>query len=138
MQTATTDLTGHSRTGEEHAPVGVVEAGVTLGGQRADLLPVGDELVALQVDLGGVLGVGLLQALGLAAKSVYLRDSRYNIRTDSQLWHLAQVLKPSRKDFGDERICAVKLLRADFRSHILAEKQLFFFFCNTPICIIHC
>ena len=49
---------------------------MALGGQRADLLPVGDELVPLQVDLRGVLGVGLLQALGLAAKSVHLSTER--------------------------------------------------------------
>lgn len=56
---------------------------MALCSQCADLLPVGDELVALQVDLGGVLGVGLLQALSLAAKSVYLRDKRNHIRTHS-------------------------------------------------------
>ena len=53
-------------------PVGVVEAGASLGRQGPDLLPVGDQLVLLQVDLGRVLGVGLLQALRLAAQHVHL------------------------------------------------------------------
>lgn len=52
--------------------VGVVEASVALGGQSADLLPVGDQFFLLQVDLGGILGVGLLQALHVSAQSVHL------------------------------------------------------------------
>lgn len=52
--------------------VGVVEASVALGGQSADLLPVGDQFFLLQVDLGGILGVGLLKALHVSAQSVHL------------------------------------------------------------------
>ena len=60
-------------------PVGVVEAGVALGSQRADLLPVGDELVLLQVDLGGVLRVCLLQALCVSTQSVHLEDREQSL-----------------------------------------------------------
>ena len=56
-------------------PVGVVEAGAALGRQGPDLLPVGDQLVLLQVDLRRVLGVGLLQALRLPAQRVHLIGS---------------------------------------------------------------
>lgn len=55
--------------------------GVALSGQCVDLLPVGDQLVLLQVDLGGVLGVCLLQALCIAAQFVDLIErmkTRYN------------------------------------------------------------
>lgn len=52
--------------------VGVVEARVALGRQGADLLPVGNQLVLLQVDLGGVLGVRLLQTLHVSAQRVHL------------------------------------------------------------------
>lgn len=52
--------------------VGVVEASVAFGGQSADLLPVGDQFFLLQMDLGGVLGVGLLQALHVSAQGVHL------------------------------------------------------------------
>lgn len=52
--------------------VGVVEASVALGGQSADLLPVGDQFFLLQVDLRGVLRVGLLQPLYVGAESVHL------------------------------------------------------------------
>lgn len=52
--------------------VGVVEASVALGRQSADLLPVGDQLILLQVDLGGVLGVRLLQTVHVSAQRVDL------------------------------------------------------------------
>lgn len=45
---------------------------MALGRQGADLLPVGDQLVLLQVDLGGVLGVRLLQTLHVSAQRVHL------------------------------------------------------------------
>lgn len=52
--------------------VGVVEAGAALSSQSADLLPVGDELVLLQVDLGGILGMRLLQTLHFDTECVDL------------------------------------------------------------------
>lgn len=53
-------------------PVGVVETGVALSGQSANLFPVGDEFVFLQMDLGGVLWMSLLQALCIATQCVDL------------------------------------------------------------------
>lgn len=49
-------------------PVGVVEAGVSLGRQSPDLLPVGNELLSLHLDLRGAQRVGLLQAVGLGTQ----------------------------------------------------------------------
>lgn len=53
-------------------PVGVIQAGVALSGQSTNLLPVGDELVFLQMDLGGILGMCLLKALCITTKCVDL------------------------------------------------------------------
>lgn len=47
---------------------------MALGSQRADLLPVGNELVSLEVDLRGVLGVSLLQTLCFTTQSVHLNE----------------------------------------------------------------
>lgn len=54
-------------------PVGVIEASMSLRCQGTDLLPVGNELISLQVNLRGILGVCLLQTVRLTAKSVYLK-----------------------------------------------------------------
>lgn len=53
-------------------PVGVIEASVTLSSQSANLLPVGDEFILLQMDLGGILGIRLLQTLNIATQCVDL------------------------------------------------------------------
>lgn len=53
-------------------PVGVIQAGVALSGQCANLLPVSDKLVFLQMDLGGILGMCLLKALCITTKCVDL------------------------------------------------------------------
>lgn len=53
-------------------PIGVVQAGVALSGQGANLFPVGDEFVLLQMDLGSILGMCLLQALCITTQCVYL------------------------------------------------------------------
>lgn len=45
---------------------------MALSSQCADLLPVSNELVSLEVDLRGVHGVGLLQALSFTTQSVHL------------------------------------------------------------------
>lgn len=45
---------------------------MALRSQSTNLFPVGDKLILLQMDLGGVLGMGLLQALCIAAQCVDL------------------------------------------------------------------
>lgn len=49
---------------------------MALSSQGADLLPVGNELVSLEVDLRGILGVSLLQTLRFTAQSVHLKPHR--------------------------------------------------------------
>lgn len=56
---------------------------MALSSQRLNLLPVGDEFIFLQVDLGSVLRMGLLQALGVPTQSVHLVDSRKRV---SKAW----------------------------------------------------
>lgn len=73
-------------------PVGVVEAGVALRGQSADLLPVGDEFVLLQVDLGGVVGVCLLQALCISTQCVDLRKEKTKGTWLDEVHHFMAVL----------------------------------------------
>lgn len=41
---------------------------MSLRGQGADLLPVGDQLLSLHLDLGGTQRVGLLQAVSLGTQ----------------------------------------------------------------------
>ena len=41
---------------------------MSLCSQGADLLPVGDQLLSLHLDLGGAQRVGLLQAVGLSTQ----------------------------------------------------------------------
>lgn len=53
-------------------PVGVVQASVALSGQGANLFPIGDEFILLQMDLGGILGMCLLQALCITTQWVDL------------------------------------------------------------------
>lgn len=55
--------------------IGVFQAGVALCSQSANLFPVGDKLILLQMDLGGVLGMGLLQARRITAQCVDLVES---------------------------------------------------------------
>lgn len=56
------------------SPVGVVQAGVALSSQGANLLPVGHQLVFLHVDLGGVLRMRLLQTTCISTQGVHLVD----------------------------------------------------------------
>lgn len=65
-------LTSETMRAEGLVLVGVVEAGVAFSSQSSDLLPVGDQLVLFQMDLGSVLRVGLLQALCVSSQSVHL------------------------------------------------------------------
>lgn len=44
--------------------------------QSADLFPVGDEFILLQMDLGGILGMCLLQALSITAQCVDLIERK--------------------------------------------------------------
>ncbi len=57
-------------------PVGIIEAGMALSSQSANLFPVGDEFVLLQVDLGGILGMCLLQAFSITTESIDLIEGQ--------------------------------------------------------------
>ncbi len=57
-------------------PVGIIEAGMALSSQSANLFPVGDEFILLQVDLGGILGMCLLQAFSITTESIDLIEGQ--------------------------------------------------------------
>lgn len=56
--------------------IGVVQPSVALSGQSANLFPVGDEFVLLKMDLGGILGMCLLQALCITTQCVDLKEKK--------------------------------------------------------------
>lgn len=61
---------------------------MSLCGQGADLLPVGDQLLSLHLDLGGAQRVGLLQAVGLGAQGFDLQTHSVRVALLTGLTHL--------------------------------------------------
>lgn len=72
-------------------PIGVIQVGMAFSGQSANLFPVSDKFIFLQMDLRGILGMGLLQTLCITSQCVNLIEREENIYLDHKLFNLINI-----------------------------------------------